>query len=439
MNALNRVSTRPDPFSTFEYLENFARHESPPPGRRLTIWLLTASHNGRLVGYLALKRVTHKVMGLLNVSTLGFLVTHDTDRPHLVASPEYESVASEAFYGYLLARKREWSLLEFHQQDDRSPLFPPPTAVDLTGYRVSQWPCLENCTLRIRWRTLNEYFNALPKKSRSNLSRQIRGLHAAGTVEWLASSDPSVTSALFELYRSVERRSWKAQAGADLGRHPHRVAYLISLLDAGQPMRVSIQILLLDEIPIAALICGEFMQGMYALHIAYDERLYRFAPGSAILLMTVRQAIAGQHAFLNLLSGFGYYKTRWLADVAPTRVAQIYRVGSFLFWRRVIGDWKRRIWPSPANDSPTHFNSARRDVRKRIDEPQATNGASKLEVGGGERRRIAALLAEVRRGSVESLSATQLTSEMPFVAIEPQQIAGQDLKMRRSVVATEFE
>ncbi len=427
VNALNLASTRPDPFSTFEFFENFIRHdECFPGGRGMRLWFLAAILDGRLVAYLALKQVTHKVLGR-RTSQIGFLVTHDADRPHVVARPEHLIQVSEAFYAYLLGRKREWSFLQFQQQDDTSSLFPPPAAADLKGYLVRQWPSLENGTLHIRWDTLHEYFRALQHKFRSNVSRQMRHLLAAGNVELLASSDPAATPSLFELYRCIEPHSWQSKANADIGRHPERVEYVKGLLDARQPMRVSIQILLFNGIPVAGFIGGAFKQGLYALNIAYDDRLNRLAPGLAMLLMGMRQAIDGRYTFFNMLSGFGYYKVRWLAEITETRIAQIYRVGSLPFWRRRLGDWKRRLFTARSKPAPMRFNPVRRDVNGQEDGQTGPGKLPDFQTGPEERARIAALIAEARKGRGEFLSATELAAVMPF---ETKRAPGVPLRQR---------
>lgn len=407
-DALNRLSGRPDPFSTFAFIDNFVRHdETPAAGRRL--WLLAASRAGQLIGYVALERVTRRVLGWPSAS-IGFAVRRDTDRPHVVARPEDLQAVSAAFYAYLLGRHGEWSLLEFQQQDAGSGLFPPPAGVDLSRHLVSQWPSLENGTVRVRWATLDEYLQALPKKFRSNLGRQLQGLFGAGRVELLASSDPLTTPALFELVLGIEPRSWKAQAAATITRHPLREAYFRSLLDARQPMRLSIHLLLLDGVPIAGLINGAFEGGLYALHIVHDEGLARLGPGSTMLLLGMREAIAGRHAFFNLLSGFGYYKARWLADITETRIAQIYRIGSLPYWRRRFGDWKRGLlratMKAAASVAPPH-NPARRAVRELGRGPAGGPGP-------GERERIAALVAAARRTPGEFLSAAALAAALPL-------------------------
>lgn len=409
VDALNRVSVHPDPFSTFAFFETYFRHdELHPPGRDSQLWFLTAFRGAQLIGYLALRQVTHKVLGR-PVCTVGLLVVHDTDRPHLVARPEHQREVSEAFYAHLLGRRAEWSCLEFAQQDSTSALFPPPAAVARKGWLVREWPSLENCTIPVSWLSLVDYFAALPKKYRTNLGRQLRKLLDAGEVELLGSSDPATTPALFELCLGLEAQSWKAEAQAGIARHPERVAYFRALLGADQPMRLTIQVLLIDGLPVAGIVCGAFDRSVYALHVVYDERWNALAPGSAMLLMGMRQAIDGGCDSFNLMSGFGYYKARWLAQATPTRVGQIYRVGSLLYWRRVFGDMKRRLWPRRAAGEAQRFNPARREIETGEagprDRPPATPEAQ---------ARVVALIAQARAGAGEFLSGDALAAVMPI-------------------------
>jgi hypothetical protein len=412
-DALNRDSARPDPFSTFKYFEHFYRcDESHPAGRGLQLWLLAAFRGQQLVGYAALRSVKRRVLGVATTPVLGFLVTRDSDRPHVVARAEDLPEVSTAFYAHLLARRREWSLLEFRQQDGTSSLRRPPSAVDLTRHLVSDWTSLENGTVRIRWTTLRDYFQALPKKFRSNLARQLQGLLGAGRVELLASSNPLTTPALFELYLGIERRSWKSKAQAHIARNPLRTDYFRGLLGADQPMRVSIHLLLLDGVPIAGLINGTFLEGLYALHMSYDDHFARFAPGSATMLMGVREAIESGASFFNLLSGSGYYKSRWLADITETRDVQIYRRGSWLYWRRWVGDLLRRLRPTAGPAAPLQFNPVRRAT-------QARGPRRAPSVATAELERIGTLVAQAREGHAEFLSASAFASMLPLGPARP--------------------
>lgn len=414
INALNFASLRPDPFSTFEFFKHFLYYEKfLPENENLNLWFLTAFNDGRLIGYMPLKQVFHKILGM-QTSKIDFLVTHDADRPQLIARPELALAVSEMFYSYLMNRRREWSFLEFRQQDTTSPLFPPPTKIKLTGYWVGQWPSLDNGTIPIRWNSLEAYFRSFSTKFRSNVSRQMRSLVAAGELEYFVSSDPETTPPLFELYRTIEPRSWKSQASQAIGRHPQWVEYVKGLLNAHQPMRISIHLLLLNGIPIAGLITSAFGQGLYALHIMYDASLHRLGPGSAVLLLSMRQAIGGGYTFFNLLAGFGYYKVRWQAQMTETKNTQIYRIGTPFFWRRMLGNLKRRMFPiTTPQQSDILFNPARRMVVENTRE-LVENNPFMPQLTSKERESIATLIVHVRQGRGEYLSSSQLVALMPF-------------------------
>lgn len=410
MNALNLVSARPDPFSSFEFLENYFHHdELYPRGEGVRLWLLTAFKGGRLVGYLVLKQVTRRVLGI-KTKRLGFLVTHDTDRPHLVAKSEDMKSVSAAFYTYLLGRHSEWSFLEFHQQDLTSSLFPPPLATKLRGYLVREWPSMENGTIHIHWRTPAEYFHALSSNSRMKVKRLLRRLLAAGKLELLSSSHPHVTPSLFELYQTIEPHSWKSKAKAHIGRHPERIEYFKGLLHPEQPMRISIHVLLLNGQPIAGIITGAFLSGLYALHSVYDDRMSRLAPGAAVLLIGIRQAIEGGFKFFNLLSGFSYYKLHWLAKITETRVGQIYRVGRFPFWSRMLGDCRRWLFTRQNKEQHLFFNPTRRHVRASEKQPAVFNANTQTQIDPIENRNIETLVEQVREAQAEYAPADTILS-----------------------------
>lgn len=416
VNVLNLASQRPNPFSTFEFFENYLKHnEDHLQGRGMQLWFLAAFDDADLVGYLVLKRVIHRVMGM-RAAMLDFLVVRNTDRPCLVARPEWLRKVSEAFYVYLLEHRRDWSFLEFHQQDSSSTLFPSP--ISLSGCWIREWPSLDNGTINVSWPSLNHYFRSCSKKFRSNTSRQIRSLLAFGRLEYISSSDPKSTTALFELYRRIEPRSWKARAGVAISRQACWVDYFQGLLDPRQPLRITIHVLMLDRVPIAGLINGAFQSGLYALHIIYDHSLSRLAPGSAILFMGMRQAIDGGYAFFNLLSGFGYYKVRWQAQMTPARHVQIYRIGSPFFWRRLLGDINRRFLSSTQQRDSESFNPMRREVLEQ--DPDLSGSLSKPQLSSAEHNQIEALLAQAHAGHVEFLCNSEVAAIMPFSTQRPQ-------------------
>jgi hypothetical protein len=416
MNALNLASARPDPFSTFEFYENYLRNAAPiPAAAPPRLWLLLAFSEDQLVGYLALKLCRFRVLGI-PTAKLDLLTAYKADRPHLVAADDNVAAVRAAIYAYVLSRRKQWSLLEFEQQDAASTLLPLPPQATSGGNSFQQWPNMDNGTITVRWHSLTEYVSALSSKFRCNLGRQMRRLLAAGDVQVLTSSDPQTLPPLFELYRSVEARSWKAQTKTGVADGGHRIEYYSGLMDHRQPMRIAIQVLLLEGVPIAGLITGAFDKGLYALHMAYDERFSRLAPGSALLLMGMRLAIEGGYRFLNLLQGFGYYKTRWLAQMTATQSLQIYRVGTAFYWRRVLGDAKRRWFGTAVTAGPLANPSRRATAR---DEPTDALESHTPVVSPGEHAQHAALIAQVKCGRGEFLGSSELLATLPFAATVP--------------------
>jgi CelD/BcsL family acetyltransferase involved in cellulose biosynthesis len=413
MNALNLASARPDPFSTFEFYDHHLRIAAPiPAAAHPCLWLLLAFSGDRLIGYLALKLCRFRVLGL-PAAKLDLLTAFKADRPHLVVAADDVAAVRAAIYAYIFSRKKEWSLLELTQQDATSALLPLPREATSRGCASQQWPNMATGAIAVRWPSLAAYFSALSKKFRSDLRRQMRTLLAAGEAELLTSSDPQVFAPLFELYRSVEARSWKARTDAAFAGRNQWTPYYTGLMDGRQPMRVAIQMLLLDGVPIAGLITGAFDKGLYALHTVYDERFSRLAPGSALLLMGMRLAVEGGYRFFDLLQGFGYYKTRWLAQMTETHSLQIYRIGSPFYWRRVLGDAKRRWFGAAVTDETPLANPSRRAV--------ATDAlAARTPVASSaEHAHYAALIAQVKHGRGEFLSSLQLAAALPFAATLP--------------------
>jgi hypothetical protein len=417
MNALNLASTRPDPFSTFEFYDNYLRNAAPiPAAAQPRLWLLLAFSADQLVGYLALKLCRFRVLGL-PAARLDLLTAFKADRPHLVAASDHVAAVRAAIYAHIFSRRKEWSLLELAQQDATSALLPLPREATSRGCSFRQWPNMATGTIAVRSRSLAEYFSALSRKFRSDVRRQMRTLLAAGEVEVLTSSDPQTLPPLFELYRGVEAHSWKARTDAAFAGRNQWAWYYTGLMDAGQPMRVALHVLLLDGVPIAGLITGGFGKGLYALHMVYDERFSRLAPGHPLLLMGMRLAVEGGYGFFDLLQGFGYYKTRWLAEMTETQSLQIYRTGSPFYWRRILGDAKRRWFGASVANEPPLTNPSRRASTK--GEPADALASRTPVASSGEQAHHAASIARVKHGRGEFLSSLQLLAALPFAATLP--------------------
>jgi hypothetical protein len=215
----------------------------------------------------------------------------------------------------------------------------------------------------------------------------------------------------------VEKRSWKAGSALTIGGDAGRLRHYQALLEARQPMQAMVQILLLDGMPAAGLIGGSFdgpaERALYALEIAFDRQLAAEAPGSALLLMGMRHAIGGGYASFNLLSGFGYYKTRWLADMTTTRCVQIYRIGSMLFWRRMLGDAYRRLAAYLPSRLQVRLPTGRvAEIDAQLERRSVLAPIHSITVA--ERATAAELIGRARLGEHEWLTKKELIAALPF-------------------------
>lgn len=421
LDAINMASPRPDPFSTFAFLEHYHEHdEFFPGGQGFTLWLLVVFRDGQPVGYLPLKHTREMVLGL-QASHVCFLVLHDTDRPHLVASAADMNVVATSCFRWLADHGAEWSLLQFHQQDAASPLTQLPLELPPATYRLAHWECHENATLRMRWTTLAAYYAELSPNLRSNVARQTRRLSELGRTEMVASSDPACVPALFDLYLEVEARSWKARAGAGVGRSALREDYMRALLMNRQLLDIDIKLLLLDGVAVSGIMTGRFGKKRYLLQLAYDSALARVGPGSPMLALCVRDAIIDGDTEFNLLNGFAVYKARWLAEVTPTRIIQIYRRGSLPDWRRRAGDFKRRMERQKVNLVPARANPHRWAVEHGTEAAEAPETDSTWHADAGRAAATAAVIeAAALVGKLQRLDAAGWLRLMPGKQFRPE-------------------
>jgi hypothetical protein len=339
LDRLNEASRRPSPNNGSAYLQAFLDHdEFAEPGQR--ILLLGAHEEDRLVGFVALRRTPVRVMKLVE-DKIEFLVTHENDRPCLAARPADELRCARAFYRHLLTAQRGWRVLDLVNLVDDSPLLLP-VRERIAGLRTRLLDGEPTAILPVRRHAdFESWYRSLAGRPRQNIARHVRRMLAAGRVELVTGRDPRARDPLLELYLDVERRSWKEQSR--LGWHPARVAKRKALNAPGQPLALWYQVLLLDGVPVAATICGDYPGASYGRETCYDEACLALGPGHLLHLLMVREVFARRPPELNLLGGFARYKTTLGAELVTTRRLQLFRLGSMHWLKSYLGDLRRRL------------------------------------------------------------------------------------------------
>lgn len=405
--ALNLASRRPAPYFTFSYMTTFLAHdEFAEPGTQPL--LLAAFRGDELVGFLALRRRPLRLYGLPSVK-IEFLVTHDVERPTLVARPEDEAVCSEAFWRHLVERERGWSFVELMEQEAQSPLLPPDWVAG-HGFWVRRYENNPNSTIRLDHEDVASYFKTLGSNHRRGVRVHSNRLLDAGEAEVVLSRDPRALVPLLELYVDIENRSWKKGTRAAVARHPERLAFFRALSKPGQVPALWYVFFLLDGLPIAAHLNGSFGKTVYLLEMVFDEDYRDLSPGKLMNLITVGETLATGGRELNLLGNFAKQKERWEAVITDTSSIQVFRWHSLFSIKAHLGDLTRKVKPAAPSQRETIHNLSK-PQRESEEAPVAARPPREPE-----RRRCAESLAALERegATLTRLRGPDLAARLPF-------------------------
>ena len=364
MDALNRQSRRPCPYSTFAYYENFIAHdELLVEGRDARMLLLAVRDGDRLVGYAALRRRRATPLSR-RFAKIEWLVTRDTDRPHMVCAPGDEERCARAIVEHLRDDELRWSYLELGDQEEHDALARAARSLAGRWFVARRYDGHAHSWLDVRWPDGAGYFRGLSKKKRGKVSHDVRKLMKSARLEIVRSVDPASARALLPVYLAIEGRSWKHRARVGIGRHPQRIAFYEGLFDECQPMRAGISLLVLDGTPVAGMISGTFADTFYLIEIVYDGRCERSSPGQTLQFFTMMHVVDAGLARVNMRSDSTYWKSEWLATSSPTHHLRIIRRPSLSWVQSIAGAVRRRVRAALAS-SQRRWNPLKRVVRWR--------------------------------------------------------------------------
>ncbi|WP_332680761.1 GNAT family N-acetyltransferase [Bosea sp. (in: a-proteobacteria)] len=138
--------------------------------------------------------------------------------------------------------------------------------------------------------------------------QQHRLLERAGTLQLARHRGAEVAAAL-ERFLSLEAAGWKGRNGTALAKLPADAAYFRETVARfAEADMARIDLLLLDDAPIAAGVLVDFAGQAHFLKIAYDERLARLSPGRGLAIEMLRADFAagpGEGLPFRLDSGAG--------------------------------------------------------------------------------------------------------------------------------------
>lgn len=399
LRALDAAARRPSLFTDPAYLARVATHdEFAVPGTEPL--LLVARERGSAIGFLALRRRPQRVLGRTR-TILEHLVTHDTERPGLVAREDDAPRVAAALWRHLASREPGWTFAELKEQEEGSPLWCAGAALDPRRFAVRSYPNNPAAVIPLPPAGFDAWWGALKKDHRRKVRGWLGRLAARGPLELVGTTDPAGALALLDLYLALEARSWKEAARAGVRRDPRRVALFRALLGGTDPATPLVRLVLCAGVPVAGDL--SLLRGgvLHQLEVTYDDAYRDEGPGNVHYLLALRDAFRRGVREVNLLTNYAYYKARWGAAVTETRAIQVYRRGSLHDLRARLGALRRRLAP------PAAAAEARNPARAA--EPAEAGPAAAADRTAARDQASAVLASLAARGvAVERLAAQAL-------------------------------
>jgi len=417
IDRFNRLSPRPNPFLSAKFLRCYALHsEYHVPGAEERLFLIFDGR--RLIGCAPMRR-TRDAFGAaagalgLRGTRLRFLAPFDTEQPGLLCAPEDEARVAHALINHLCERESGWGMLELVGQRPGGHLHRAAHALANRSFRVRDFGVEPYHEIELSWADVHSFFRSLPKKMRSNISRQARRLYAAGETELLLASGPEASTAWFEAYCDLDRRSWKKGTKSSLHRDPRRVRFYRELLAGRGGLHPSFVGVVLDGILVAGLIVGATAapssdpHGAWCLEMAYDRSLASLGPGHLLLLLEVAQAIERGDRWLNFMQNFAYYKHRWGARSIEVVNVQIIRRASLHNVRAAAGELGRRF-----------LRAGAAAARHAVSDQESGRAAARAATVTAPERERARILTQAALGhggpGIRRLNRAQAIAVLPF-------------------------
>ena len=355
----NRRSSRPTPFGDPQFIRAYVANNEyfPNSSMHVRTYVVREGRVGdpctddAVIGYVVLRHKVDRVAGPLRGGRLEFAVTHDSDEPGVIAMAGREIEVTTAILRHLIDNERDWSMLDCFGQLEGSTLRTAAPGLASPRLRVREIAMDPFSTVHLAWPSLAEYFAALSKRMRSNVSRQTRRLYGSGEIE-LVFARGAETGSLFDAHLDLEDRSWKHRTDAALRRSCHRVAFFRTLADGNAGVEPSYVGVAHNGVLIAGLLNASFGRSTWSLDMSYDATHADLGPGQLPLLLTIAEAIRRGDESVHFLQFFAYFKERWLADSAPAATLQLIRRPSLWDARAMGGEVRDRMARRPATVEP---------------------------------------------------------------------------------------
>lgn len=250
----------------------------------------------------------------------------ELDRPHFLVA-DGDSRTMRLLLSGVESMSRSWDLLQLDELDTQgwqTNLLAEWAGSMKLGCRsepLHPVPYLEKCG---SW---DDYVRGKSRRFGKRLRYAKRRLERDHAVTYRWSHGPGVHAELLDEFFAIEKRSWKARQGYDVGSEAsYRDFYRELLGKETSAMRGHIIVQYIDNVPSAATL-GFSSDGTYhSLQIAHDSKFDRHSPGTLLEAFEMQWFFDDEelHRY-ELLGGDGSNKQRWASGSTETCVLLIYQ------------------------------------------------------------------------------------------------------------------
>ncbi len=193
-------------------------------------------------------------------------------------------------------------------------------AVKLVGHKCSiRW------THASKYLTFNNDFDAFLQrynsKFRTGIQKKIKKIEQLGQLHLVIASSPGDIAAAFDDFLAVEDSGWKGESGTSIRKQPPKLAYYQHLVtEYGAQGLLRINILYLNDEPIAAQLGIQVGTRVYLLKIGYREDFGAYSPGMMILYKVIEHLAQDEVVdSISFVTGVDWID-RWHPELHPVGI-----------------------------------------------------------------------------------------------------------------------
>ncbi len=285
------------------------------------------------------------------------------DRPAFLFSRDARDCAEAAAHE-MLARRDQWDVIWFHEQDASDPALGTFCAT-LSSHKVlhGRVPS-SHCPYLTFDGTWQQLLATKSQKFRKNLKMARRKLQGAGQLEYAShAGDELRLQQLFGEYEVLEGRGWKASKGVGVSQSVQHLRFYRHLIHAfGDSGQFVFRCLRVDGHLVAATFGLAHERRFYSLHIAHDAAYSSCSPGTFLESLELEECFQAGLEEYDFLGGFLKNKVRWATHARDTVEVHLYQrqpalVVAYLYFfvvkprlKRLLSGFGIRLPTKPRSD-----------------------------------------------------------------------------------------